>query len=123
MDPILLVIVIMAVAFVAMSMMNRKKMRQSAENLKTSLVPGDRVMTTAGLHATVVAVGEKTVELMIADNVVTTWDLRAIMQKIDETPVAPDFVGDFGDDNISENDDIDTPGSDDDDDLGKDNRF
>ena len=51
--------------------------------LQTALEPGDVVMTTSGLRATVVdASYEETVDLEIADGVVTTWVRAAVREKV-----------------------------------------
>ena len=51
--------------------------------LQSSLEPGDIVSTTSGLRATVVdASYEDTVDLEIADGVVTTWVRAAVREKI-----------------------------------------
>ena len=60
--------------------------------LQSSLEPGDIVSTTSGLRATVVdASYEDTVDLEIADGVVTTWVRAAVREKIaSEEPVHVD---------------------------------
>ena len=60
--------------------------------LQSSLEPGDIVSTTSGLRATVVdASYEDTVDLEIADGVVTTWVRAAVREKIaSDEPVHED---------------------------------
>ncbi|QQQ78425.1 preprotein translocase subunit YajC [Saccharothrix sp. 6-C] len=64
----------------------RKQKRAVAEQqaLLNSLEPGDRVMTTSGLYATVAGVNDddNTIELEIADGVITTWLRQAIREKV-----------------------------------------
>ncbi|MCS7481784.1 preprotein translocase subunit YajC [Umezawaea endophytica] len=63
----------------------RKQKRAAAEQqqLLSSLEPGDRVMTTSGLYATVAdATDDATIDLEIADGVVTTWLRQAVREKI-----------------------------------------
>ncbi|HEX6347142.1 preprotein translocase subunit YajC [Umezawaea sp.] len=63
----------------------RKQKRAAAEQqqLLASLEPGDRVMTTSGLYATVAdASDDATIDLEIADGVVTTWLRQAVREKI-----------------------------------------
>jgi preprotein translocase subunit YajC len=55
---------------------------QATIDLHESLRPGDRVHTTSGLQATVVAFTDDTVDLEIAHGVVTTWMKLAIRDKI-----------------------------------------
>ncbi len=68
----------------------RKQKRQVAETkrMQESVVPGARVMTTSGLHGTVTAAADDTIELEIAPGVRTTW-VRAAVREI-VVPVAED---------------------------------
>lgn len=58
----------------------RPQQRQKAERerMLASIKKGDRVVTTGGLHATVVGLGEHTVTLRIADQVKCEFDRAAI---------------------------------------------
>ncbi len=49
--------------------------------MQNSIVPGSRVMTTSGLHGTVTAVADDTIELEIAPGVHTTW-IRAAVREV-----------------------------------------
>lgn len=60
---------------------NKKKMAAKAKELQESIVPGTRVMTTSGLHATVTAVDDTTIELEIAPGIYTVW-VRAAVREI-----------------------------------------
>ena len=63
----------------------RKQKRTMAEQqrLLSSLEPGDRVMTTSGLYGTVTDTSDdSTIDIEIADGVVTTWLRQAIREKI-----------------------------------------
>nr|AAA17099.1 B1177_C3_235 [Mycobacterium leprae] len=55
---------------------------QATIDLYNSLQPGDRVNTTSGLQATIIVVGDDTVDLEIAPGVVTTWMKLAIRDRI-----------------------------------------
>ncbi|OBI15939.1 MULTISPECIES: preprotein translocase subunit YajC [unclassified Mycobacterium] len=79
----------------------QKRAMQATIDLHESLRPGDRVHTTSGLEATVVAITDDTVDLEIAPGVVTTWMKLAIRDRI-----LPD-------------DDEDLAGADDSDDLAE----
>ncbi|TQF66352.1 preprotein translocase subunit YajC [Rhodococcus spelaei] len=61
----------------------KKEMAKTAD-LQDSLSVGDRVLTTSGLHATVVELGDGTVELEIAPGVVTTWSRLVVRELITE---------------------------------------
>lgn len=64
----------------------QKKMMAQRYEMLDNLLPGDRVITTAGMYATVVKVRETEIDLMISDGFVTTWDLNAVRGKVEEEP-------------------------------------
>jgi preprotein translocase subunit YajC len=79
--------------FMYLASRRQKRATQATIDLHESLQPGDRVHTTSGLQATVVALNDDTVELEIAAGVVTTWMKLAIRDKI-----LPEDADDFDDD-------------------------
>jgi preprotein translocase subunit YajC len=84
----------------------KKEMAKTAE-LQDSLTVGDRVLTTSGLHATVVELGEGTVDLEVAPGVVTTWSrlvIRELLVEDDE-----EFEEDDIDEIVDETPAVDTP--------------
>ncbi|MFC9995365.1 preprotein translocase subunit YajC [Nocardia sp. NPDC127526] len=60
----------------------RRQKREMAKvtEMQESLKTGDRVVTTSGLYGTVVDVDDTTVDLEIAEEVVTTWSRAAIRE-------------------------------------------
>jgi preprotein translocase subunit YajC len=58
----------------------RPQQRQKAdrERMLSALKKGDRVVTTGGLHATVVGLGEHTITLRVADQVKLEFDRAAV---------------------------------------------
>jgi len=81
----LLPFLLIAVLIVPMVLMSRKQKRamQQQQQLQSSIGVGDRVMTTSGLYATVASTDdEATVDLEIADGVVTTWLRAAVREKV-----------------------------------------
>ena len=75
--------------FIPIVLSGRRQRRQMQEmkDLQAALEPGDVIMTTSGLRATVVdASYEETIDLEIADGVVTTWVRAAVREKVDPTP-------------------------------------
>lgn len=84
-----LMIVILIVVMIMQSAKQRKAVKDMKE-MQASLAPGDRVLTTSGLEASVTAVTEDTVELEIAPGVRTRWDRRVIREKHDPTAAEAD---------------------------------
>jgi preprotein translocase subunit YajC len=79
--------------FMYLASRRQKRATQATIDLHESLQPGDRVHTTSGLQATVVALTDDTVDLEIAAGVVTTWMKLAIRDKI-----LPEDADDFDED-------------------------
>jgi preprotein translocase subunit YajC len=91
MEGLFLPLLLMLVVAVPLIMGTRKQKKAAAQQqeLQSSLSDGDRVMTTSGLYATVAdASDESTIDLEIADGVVTTWLRQAVREKID--PIVED---------------------------------
>lgn len=70
---------------------NKKKMALKAQDLQAAIVPGTRVMTTSGMHATVTAVADDTIELEIAPGVYTTWIRAAVREVVVAVPEDEEF--------------------------------
>lgn len=103
MEGLLLPLLLMLVLAVPLIMGTRKQKKAMAQQqeLQSSLAPGDRVMTTSGLYATVAdATDESTIDLEIADGLVTTWLRQAIRERID--PAAADEAEDESDEEQAE---------------------
>lgn len=60
----------------------QRRAMQATIDLHDSLQPGERVHTTSGLEATIVAIADDTIDLAIAPGVVTTWMKLAIRDRI-----------------------------------------
>lgn len=85
MNQLLLPLLLVLVLAVPLLMSTRKQKRQAAaqQELQSSLAPGDRVMTTSGLYGTVAdASGDTTIDIEIAEGVVTTWLRLAVREKV-----------------------------------------
>ncbi|TQC44761.1 preprotein translocase subunit YajC [Rhodococcus sp. WS4] len=70
----------------------QKKEAAKATALQDSISVGDRILTTAGLHGTVVALGDETIDLEIAPGVVTTWSRLVVREQIVDAPLQGDGV-------------------------------
>lgn len=82
--------------FIPIFLSGRRQRRQMQEmqSLQASLEPGDVVMTTSGLRGTVVdASYEETIDLEIADGVVTTWVRASVREKVNPVPAADAVTG------------------------------
>lgn len=80
--PLLLMLVV-AIPLI-LSTRKQKRMMAQQQELQSSLSDGDRVMTTSGLYATVAdASDDNTIDLEIAEGVVTTWLRQAVRERID----------------------------------------
>jgi len=85
MDLSLLFPLLILLLFIPIFLSGRRQRRQVAQTqaLQQSLENGDVVVTTSGLRGTVIdASYEDTIDLEIADGVVTTWLRAAIREKV-----------------------------------------
>ncbi|MFX0580728.1 preprotein translocase subunit YajC [Nocardia nepalensis] len=69
----------------------QKREAEKVTSMQESLKVGDQVTTTSGLYGTVVDIDDDTVDLEIAEDVITTWlrqairDVRTTDETTDET--------------------------------------
>lgn len=63
-----------------------KRQQREVAAVSASMVVGQRVMTSSGLHGVVTALSEETVDLLIAPDIVTRWDRRAIVRSLEPAP-------------------------------------
>lgn len=84
MESIILLFAIAAVLVLPSLMIQRRQKRRLDEirMVQENVTPGDVVVTTAGLHATVQSVGDTTVELETSAGVVNTYEKFAIVQNL-----------------------------------------
>ncbi|WP_433508061.1 preprotein translocase subunit YajC [Pseudonocardia halophobica] len=85
MDLSLLFPILILLLFIPIFLSGRKQKRQMAatQAMQSALAEGDVVTTTSGLRGTVVdASYEDTIDLEIADGVVTTWLRAAVRDKV-----------------------------------------
>lgn len=96
MDLSLIFPLLILLLFIPIFLSGRRQRRQLAETqkLQASLETGDVVMTTSGLRATVVdASYEDTVDLEIADGVITTWVRASIRERVNPGVHEADALG------------------------------
>jgi preprotein translocase subunit YajC len=76
-------LVLLALAFVLLIVLparQRKRVQAQAQAMQESLTPGTPVMTTAGMHGTVVSLGDATVDLEVSPGVVITFARQAVLE-------------------------------------------
>jgi preprotein translocase subunit YajC len=95
--------------FVYFSSRRQRRAMQATIDLHESLQPADRVHTTSGLVATIVAITDDTVDLEIAPGVVTTWMKLAVRDKILPEDDA-DLDDDADVDDLEESEGLNDPG-------------
>jgi preprotein translocase subunit YajC len=76
----LILLGLLAVMLFVLPARQRKRVQAKAQEMQNSLAPGTSVMTTSGLHGTVAALGDTTVDLEIAPGVVVTFARQAILE-------------------------------------------
>ena len=93
--PIIL-LVVMALLLFVLPARQRKKMQAQTQAMQQSLTVGTPVMTTSGIHGTVAALGDTTVDLEIAPGVVVTFARPAILEIRTPATQAGDGTGTDG---------------------------
>jgi preprotein translocase subunit YajC len=76
-------------AFVVLIVLPQRARAKAAREVRASLAPGARVMTSAGLHATVVELGDETVLLEIAPGVHARFAKAAVVRVLERSPTTP----------------------------------
>lgn len=89
MEALLPLVLLIAVFYFLLIRPQQRQRRQIAE-VQQTLAPGTRVMTGAGLIATVVSIDNDEVELEVAPGVTNRYVRRAIVQIIPEPGQVPD---------------------------------
>jgi preprotein translocase subunit YajC len=85
-----------------LSARKQKRSMQQMQQLQKSLEPGDRVMTTSGMYATVVDTSsDDTLDLEIAPGVQTTWLRAAVRERVQEGDTDQNSVVDDDDEQES----------------------
>ncbi|MGY2063990.1 preprotein translocase subunit YajC [Blastococcus sp. SYSU DS0619] len=88
----LIMLALLAVVLFVLPARQRKKMQEQNAAMQASLTIGTPVMTSSGLHGSVAALGDTTVDLEIAPGVVVTFARQAILEV--RRPAGADTVGD-----------------------------
>ena len=83
----LLPLVLIFVVFYLLILRPARNRQREAMTLQSRLTPGQQIMTTAGLYATVVAVDDDVIVLETAPGVTSRW-ARAAVSRIVDDPAA-----------------------------------
>ena len=76
-------LILFMIGLVFMSSRSRKKQQSQQESLQQSLAVGDVVVMTSGISGTIVDVDdERTIDVEIAPEVITTWLRAAVREKL-----------------------------------------
>jgi preprotein translocase subunit YajC len=75
---VFLLLIVLVIGFMFLRP-GRRKQRQQVEQMRTQILPGAEVRTTAGLYATVKAVSDDYVTLEVAPGVLSRYDPRAVV--------------------------------------------
>lgn len=88
MDLILLLVILLIFMVPSFLMMRGQKKRQEqVELMRSSIVPGDRIVNVAGFHATVLENRGETMLVELAPGTVVTMETAGIVKKVEDTPV------------------------------------
>lgn len=83
MDLLFPLLIVFMIGMIFFSNRQRKKQQRQQENLQSSISVGDVVVMTCGVSGTVVDTDdEKTIDLEIAPEVITTWLRAAVREKL-----------------------------------------
>jgi preprotein translocase subunit YajC len=99
---LLLLVLMAAVLFLLFSRSRRQQ--RSAQQLQAGLAPGTKIMTTAGLYATVVDIDGQVVTLETAPGRHSRWDRRAIARVLPQESLPEHGVDDDEDDEDPDDD-------------------
>ena len=87
----LMIVVLIVMIFLQSS--KQRKALKTVQQMQDSLSVGDRVLTTSGVHATVVSIGEETIGLEIAPGLQTQCDRRVIREKLESSTEPGTYAG------------------------------
>jgi preprotein translocase subunit YajC len=89
-------LIVLMVGMLYFGTRRQKRQQQQQQKMQNSLSYGDRVMTTSGMYGTVVSSDDESIDLEIADGIVTTWLRAAVREKVADK-VSDDVADDVDD--------------------------
>jgi preprotein translocase subunit YajC len=87
MQPESLILVVLLAGMLLLMFNRSRRQQRDAKNLQSTIAAGTRIMTTAGLFATVVELDDTSVTLETAPGQRSRWDRRAIARVVADEPV------------------------------------
>lgn len=81
---ILLLLIVLFLAVPIWQIMKQNKQVRNIRDMQSKLVPGAEVITGSGMHGVVVDTSDTTVDLIIADGIVTRWEKAAIARNLSD---------------------------------------
>src|SRR6266581_9693815 len=81
--PILIIVVLFGVLYMTMIRPQRNRQRQ-AQQMQSTVLPGSRIRTTAGIYGTVISVEDNDVVVEIAPGVQIRMLRRAVMEVVQD---------------------------------------
>ena len=79
---LILLLILMVPMFLAVR--RQKKEVGRVAGMLATLMVGDRVMTSSGLFGTIVDLDDETVDLEVAEDIVTTWKKGAVVERFED---------------------------------------
>ncbi len=84
MEGTLIYLAILAIAFYLLIIRPQVQRGKQVRELQASLAVGDEVVTIGGMHARIVGLDDKTVDLRPADGIILTFDRNSVGRKATE---------------------------------------
>lgn len=81
---ILLLLILLFLALPIWQIVKQNKQVRNIRDMQSKLAPGAEVITGSGLHGVVVDATDTTVDLLIADGIVTRWEKAAVARNISD---------------------------------------
>ncbi|WP_291474586.1 preprotein translocase subunit YajC [Corynebacterium sp.] len=123
----ILLLALLVVVFLGLPVLQMRKQSKQVgviKDFQSKLAPGMVVQLTSGLHGRLTSIGETTVDVEIAEGVVTTWERAAVLKLVDSVEAGsteadhltgggiPDDLSSLEDSDFDRDNDDDTDGTD-----------
>ena|SRR5664279_4006851 len=102
MQPQSLVFLLLAAGFLYLMFSRSRRQQRTAQQMQAGVAPGTKIVTTAGLYATVVEIDGQTVTLETAPGQHSRWDRRAIARILPDQSLEERAVNDEDDEDADD---------------------